>query len=286
MNVDIIGDLDDSVRLQRYMNFAKFISLLDNREIFLCKTSLFEDELEGGFTVIDEMLSDGSAAILDNVVNNLLPTVNKQTLEEREERNKISADVMKHVEEEPYHTVFGDIEKKDFSHQELHERIKDFIDVCCWHSNEKESMAMWKIYGEDDFAVCVITDVGNIKRSIIKNKEYKILIAKVKYLIYEDEHFKQEHPLAQYMHKTDFYSYENEVRIIGYDPTSNIYEERKASGTRIGVNLQELVQEIRVSSTAPDWFLGLVRSICKKFSLDVQVCRSGINIKHSYYNKK
>ncbi|MBQ4789472.1 DUF2971 domain-containing protein [Pectobacterium versatile] len=283
MNVDVVGDLDDTVKLQRYMNFAKFISLLDKREIFLCKTSLFEDKLEGGFTVIDEMLNDSFAAQLDDIVNNLLPTVNQQTPEERQKRNKISADVMKYTDEAPYHTVFGDINRKDFSYQDLHEKMKDFIDVSCWHSNERESMAMWKIYGEDDFSVCVITDVGRIKRSIIEKDEYKVLIAKVKYLIYENEHFEIKHMLAQYMHKTDFYAYENEVRIIGYNPDSNIYEERREPGTFININLQELIQEIRISSTSPDWFFDLVSSICKKFSLDVKVCRSGVNIRHSYY---
>ncbi|MCY9850256.1 DUF2971 domain-containing protein [Pectobacterium jejuense] len=282
MDIEIIGDLNGTVKLQRYMNFAKFIALLDKQELFLCKTSLFEDKLEGGFTAIDEILSDGFASTLDIIVNHTIPTAERQSPEEREEKHRISSGMLKRIEDEPYHTVFGDIPKENFSHQELYEKQKDFVDVCCWHSNERESMAMWKIYGEDDCAVCVITDVDHIKKNIAEKQGYKILIAKIEYLMYEDEHFKHKHMLAQYMHKTDFYSYEREVRIIGYNPSSDINEERKDLGTFINVNVKDLIKEIRISPTAPDWFCELVRSMCNKFSLNVSVNRSTINIRHSY----
>ncbi|GAA0200318.1 hypothetical protein GCM10009123_04590 [Kangiella japonica] len=89
-----------------------------------------------------------------------------------------------------------------------------------------------------------------------------------------------DHPLAPLLHKSKFYSFENEVRLVAYDPEANLMEERDIhdNGTLIDVDLSRLISEVRVAKDAPNWFFELVSTLVKdKYELDVDVKKSKMN---------
>ncbi|HHP1331796.1 TPA: hypothetical protein ACRXX4_000756 [Klebsiella quasipneumoniae] len=103
-----------------------------------------------------------------------------------------------------------------------------------------------------------------------------MIIAKVEYISHDTDSFKIEHKLAPFMHKSNFYTYEQEVRIIGYNSFCKFKEMRADFGTKIKLDITNLIQEIKVSPYAPNWFFELVKSVCKKYDLDIPVNRSKI----------
>jgi hypothetical protein len=50
----------------------------------------------------------------------------------------------------------------------------------------------------------------------------------------------------------------------------------QASGKHVPVDLAVLVQEVRIAPTAPDWFQGLVESVCTKYALQKPVLKSSL----------
>jgi hypothetical protein len=109
---------DPNVRIWRYMDFAKFVSLLDLSALHFTRLDKMEDEYEGAF----------SEASFD-------PEIALEPIEEGTPREaqlpgmrRVSMDIARHVN-----------------------RKGAFVN--CWHINEFESAAMWKIYSRQGLAI-------------------------------------------------------------------------------------------------------------------------------------
>ncbi|MBM7341247.1 hypothetical protein [Pantoea coffeiphila] len=272
--MEIIGDFTEVVELQKYMNFSKFMGLLDTKKIFLSKASGFEDKTEGGLSLTFKMINSGDAMLIDIAMNISWPTAHTLSQEEVEAKNKEEEDAFLLYENRHFDTVFGEFSAKEISYDEINNQYKEWIDVSCWHANKYESMAMWKIYGENEGAVCIITDIDRIKESITPIENYNLIIAKINYISLPNEEFTTQHKLAPFMHKSRFYDYEHEVRLIGYDSSCPFRDKRETPGTMLEVNTNNLIKEIRVSPYASNWFFDLITSVCKKYDLNTEVIRS------------
>jgi len=91
------------------------------------------------------------------------------------------------------------IVKQEFKHQNISREDKEdiknnfkdynkYLAINCWHINEHESHAMWKLYSGINKGIAIQSTIGRLKR-IIKNSKskYEINIFKVKYLDWETE---------------------------------------------------------------------------------------------------
>ncbi|HGW3643936.1 TPA: DUF2971 domain-containing protein [Klebsiella variicola] len=275
--METVGDFSDVNDLQKYMNFSKFMDLIETNKIFLSKASGFEDKNEGGLSLEFRFLNDGSAMMLDAAMNHLWSSVKKLSPEEQIEHDNKTEKIFESIEKRINKTIFGDFPNNEFSYNDINEQYKEWIDVSCWHANMHESMAMWKIYGESESSVCIVTNLEKIKSSFTPPDGYKIILAKVEYISHDTDSFKIVHDLAPFMHKSKFYTYEQEIRIIGYNPSCKFKEKRHDFGMKINIDIVNLIQEIRVSPYAPDWFYQLMISVCKKYNLDVPINRSRIH---------
>lgn len=274
--MEIVGDFNDVTELQKYMNFSKFMDLLDTKKIFLSKASGFEDKTEGGLSLEFEIIKSGDAMLFDIAINFAMPRVTPLSQEEIEIENKVKAEAFSKYENRNFETIFGNFPAKEISYEKINNQYKEWVDVSCWHANKYESMAMWKIYGENEGAVCIITDLDRMKNSITPTENYNLIIAKIDYISHQDEPFNIQHELAPFMHKSKFYDYEQEVRLIGYNLPCPFNEKRPDFGTKLEVNIHHLIKEIRVSPYASSWFFELVKSVCKKYDLDTEIVRSKI----------
>lgn len=71
------------------------------------------------------------------------------------------------------------------------EVVKSNFFVSCWHRNEEESMAMWKLYGRVNTSVCIETTIENLTNCCSeyckKQQSHNMYLAEVQYVLPADE---------------------------------------------------------------------------------------------------
>lgn len=144
-------NLRPETKVFRYMDLAKFLSLIHQKTIFFAKASSYEDSLEGMPTELDNFLGSESAELLDITVNSLFANFGLHADEEarKKEREKVKEARFKH-ESRTVNTIFGPLKASEkFGYSSIIKAVSNWVDVSCWHTDasDVESMAMWKIYG-------------------------------------------------------------------------------------------------------------------------------------------
>lgn len=170
--------------------------------------------------------------------------------------------------------------------------------ICCFHINEEESFALWKIYASSDYSIAIQTTYEQLKKSFEICKDKDIFCGKVEYRDYSEESLDTidiSDETALFLSKRKCFEYENECRAIYYDysdlnkiskkkniPFERRHPERdqilgKNHGIYIPVNLNSLISNVYCSPNSPDWFVELVKSIRKKYGYEFSVIRSSID---------
>lgn len=180
--------------------------------------------------------------------------------------------------------------------------------VNCWHLNNYESAAMWSRYVSGTEGIAIVSNYERIERSLAKSAE-RLFAGKVEYLDFEKS--KVGNRLVFPLSKRISFAYESEFRLIQWDlgvqerlnalcsslaesmfygpgrPKRtdeidwSVIEEDVAgvkypNGRYIDVELGALIEEVRLSPKAGDWFLDLVRSVSGKYGLNAKLTRSDI----------
>lgn len=227
------------------MDFTKFISLLDTRQLFFARADKFDDPFEGSW-----------------------PKANVQA---RQDWSKYVIDRHKEVYTKEIKRI-----------GERNKEWRRFIAMNCWHANEHESAAMWKIYLKSDEGIAIQSTYKLLKESIID--EEVIYMGQVKYIDYETEVIQDGNILTPFVHKRKSFEYENEIRglLIKWPKLVNgILEWNKETirngGIPIKVDVEKLIQKIHISPNAQPWFADLVESIIKKYGYQFEFSQSKLN---------
>lgn len=164
-------------------------------------------------------------------------------------------------------TVFGDVKlAKGLTHKDVIKVQKKWLDVSCWHSatDDTESIAMWKIYGNDVNSVCITTTVGELLDSIEKDNHKNLIVHKVEYIDHRKEYYNLDidSKIAPFVHKHKAYKFENEIRLIAYNQSNDPMTDRGGDfGSSITLTSNDFINNVKVSPEAPEWFFGLVGSV-------------------------
>lgn len=174
--------------------------------------------------------------------------------------------------------------------------IRSWVFVSCWHMNDFESDAMWKIYGLGEEGVAVRSTYSRLERVLAVHPEYNL--GEVQYLDYESDAFPTGNPLFQFMCKRAAFQHEQEIRVI-HDRLKRAFDVKEEwgrshgvkadtpvdyrefgpcpdPGVRIAVSIPDLIQGIVVSPSSKRWFRDLVESVVRKFGYDFPVGISGM----------
>jgi len=136
--------------------------------------------------------------------------------------------------------------------------------ISCWHENEHESEAMWKLYSSYlDNAIAVRTSYDSLYRSLGCNPS--ISIGRVLYIDLSKGYAGIN---EAFWRKRKSFAHEKEVRAIVVDL------ECSDTGKIIYCDLSILIEEVFVSPSAPSWFVSLVNDVNKKYDIDVCVSTS------------
>lgn len=231
--------LDLNEKVWRYMDFTKFISFLESRSLYFSSADKFEDPLEGSYPKMNIMADEARINKVD------IPDELKSNLRER---------------------IY-----------KLRSCAPSWHFINCWHLNNHESAAMWKLYLKGKEGIAIQSTYQNLQDcfSIV---ERKIFIGQVKYIDFETELLDLSNGsiFAPFTYKRKSFEHEKEVRAITTE-TNNLWERNIVDGFNIPVNLDTLIKNIYVPPNAPYWFEKLVKSVIKRYGFDYPVTKSGLD---------
>lgn len=170
--------------------------------------------------------------------------------------------------------------------------------INCWHCSEVESAAMWRLYAERDAGIAIKSTWSNLLTSI-KDPENLYAIP----VEYRDQSISTTDfsNLALYTSKRLSFKYEEEVRLIRYDPLDPVrkmtqeelasqppIEERQDKVSydtvidpslrpkfyRYDVDLYKLALSVTLAPQTPLWIEDIVRDVTRKYDVNVPIARS------------
>jgi hypothetical protein len=166
----------------------------------------------------------------------------------------------------------------------------------CWHMNDAESDAMWKLYLKGSQGIAIQSTVERVKWSFQNSLADTVYMALVEYVDYD--RFTPPNTLfrsSDYMYKRLVFRHEQEVRLGTYNsdvrsefvddagfikaPNPSVtladiilHPERK--GVYVPANISVLIERVMIYPFAPTWFSDLVTSLSKRLSYAFEVVPS------------
>lgn len=159
---------------------------------------------------------------------------------------------------------------------EFSKRLREHMLISCWHMNEHESAAMWKLYLQSNEGIAIQSTYNRFCQCFQAANE-SIYIGKVDYVDYESDWIPEGNAFSPFLFKRKSFEHEREIRAIIDDSTidqENRELPRFEIGTNIHVDLNILIENVYVSPTSPKWFKDLVSSILSKYELNRDVIQS------------
>lgn len=257
--------LSPDVRVWRYMDLPKFMSLLESKALFFCRSDLFADKYEGSIT--------------------------KKSIKFREDTWRAN---MSNIPDRMFN------EMNDVHKFRLQEERKNFY-INCWHMNENESAAMWELYGIKGQSIAIQSTYQTLRKLLPINQsktgqplENHVDMGLVQYLNYEKDPMPQIYSFDPFLRKRLSFSHENEVRLIYQSPSkSGSYEKIsegqyefkpndgeqliRESGKSFDIDLNELIKNVYIAPDCADWFSDLISMVLHRYGLSVELHKSTLN---------
>jgi len=147
------------------------------------------------------------------------------------------------------------------------EASKKHTFISCWHENEHESEAMWRLYSSYiENAVAVRSTFKKLYLGLGRNPS--ISIGRVRYIDLKKGYAGVN---ESFWRKRKSFEHEKEVRAIFSDHKST------EMGITIPCDLSVLIEEIFVSPSSPSWLMNLVNDVNSKYGLSIKVSSSELN---------
>ena len=155
--------------------------------------------------------------------------------------------------------------------------------VNCWHVNDFESAAMWRLYCSNHSGVAIKSTVGKLKKSIEDN-ESDIYIGKIEYIDYRTEVIPTGNSFNTIFRKRLSFAHENELRVclvqlperLEGEENSAVYSflDRNPKGIHLKCKMTELIDEVVVSPLSQAWFTETIKGVLESLV-------PGLNVKKS-----
>ena len=227
---------NEHAKIWRFMDFTKFVNLLDTKSLFFSRSDKLGDLFEGS-------IPRANIAQRSSWYKDTIPDKNIRELSKFREKLR-------------FHTFLN-----------------------CWHINEIESDAMWKIYTKNNTGIAIQSTYTHL---IDVLKEYEdVYIGPVNYIDYDSEFIPEGNMFWPFIHKQNSFKHETELRAI----IQNIPNHKEGTSINVpgplGVNkiidLDLLIEKIYISPSSPEWFNKLVQSIIQKYTLDKSISFSKLS---------
>jgi hypothetical protein len=181
---------DDQV-IWRYMDFTKFVDMLERNILYFTRADLFADPYEGTYP---NHPGQWDKTLLASEIRSNLP----QEIRETEDHALRTKKYMLRTARMMRKTVF----------------------VNCWYANAGESAAMWQLYlANKNEGVALRSTIGRFKQSI-QAAPQKVLLSEVRYIDYKKDVISLRNMYYACTHKRLSFAHEQEVRALYGDQES------------------------------------------------------------------
>ncbi len=217
--------------LWRYIDFTKFVSLLDREALFFSRLDKLGDPFEGS---VPKATQDMRPVMFEgmDIPSELIPNMIESFSESKGKRVRRAL-------------------------------------VNCWHENENESEAMWKLYGGAS-GIAIKTTFKKLSDCLIDSTP--MFIGRIKYIDYDTTIIGEGNILASLLVKRKSFEHEQEVRIVSGD-----FDQEIEGGNYYKVDTHTLIHEVVVAPYSPRWFVNLVESVATRYDLKAPISKSGMD---------
>jgi len=246
---------DMEAPIWRYMSFTKFVDMLHRQSLFFSRPDCLKgDNFEG--------------------------TVGRASFNALEdELNKMGED------------GGGVVGGVDFQLKSLRKNssfLRCITAVNCWHQNQHESEAMWRLYVHSDQGIAIKSRTSKLIKSFTEDKGLLIHVGVVKYIDYDNEAIPSDNLMTPLVHKRKSFEHEKELRAIackaaitetrdGGISIKTLTEEFAKPGENVAVNLTMLIESIHLAPGSPSYMTELVASVVDRYGFDVPVFQSKLD---------
>jgi hypothetical protein len=220
----------------RYLDFTKFVDLLNTSSLFFTRADYFEDIFEGSITKRGAELRNNDMAELIRL-GKLKPQFNDE-----------------------------------FWRSRMNNQRKDYA-INCWHMNDYESAAMWKLYLKSNEGIAIQSTYSHFKECF-SDSTIPVYIGIVKYIDYETDFFPWNNVMYPFVHKRKSFEHEKELRAVIWEKQNPGSVSLDSGGIKIKIDLKRLIDKVFVSPDSPSWLTQLVQDVSQKYEMEISVINS------------
>ncbi len=227
--------------LWRYMDFTKFVSLLEKQALFFARTDKLDDPFEGYWP----------------------------------DRNRVAARRSLEESTDPHRDLLLQ------TWLDVLQKWCRFTLINCWHESDHESDAMWKLYSKDDNGIAIKTDFDSFARSFTASEDIFIgRVSYVDYetafftdrnslepFLCKRKSFEHEREVRAIIQIWPLKK-EGDKELVDFS------QDICGVGNYYKVDLSLLIHEVVVAPYAQDWFLELIQSVAVRYNLKAPVIKS------------
>jgi hypothetical protein len=237
-----------TTRIWRYMDFTKYVSLLESASLFFSRADQLGDPHETSvpFAMLNKMRSEFRS----------LESVDTEAAKERRIVLSHNAEMFVNMSNQMSLTCY----------------------VNCWNMNKIELDAMWRVYLGNREGVAIQSTVSRFLKSLEATPEL-VYLGKVSYPDSNkaDLHNKDGtlNAFSCVLMKRPYFKADKEFRAVHYISLNE--NEAPRDGVQIKVDLNTLIRRIVVSPQSPPWFGDLVESVSIKYGVKAEKAASAMN---------
>lgn len=230
----------DSV-IWRYLDFTKFVSMLNDRTLHFARADLLGDRFEGSFPQQQVGL-----------------------------RGLVWARRV-----DPAQAKWITEQQSQFARA-----LTKYTYVNCWNVGEHESAALWSMYARPDAGLAIRSTFKRLTDSLRPYKDHQVHVGLVNYIDYRTDYLPEGNTLYPFLHKRRSFDFEREVRAVIQDltpwPDRGDDPGEGAPSIKVLVSPMDLIERVHVAPTAPAWFRELVESVTRRYEYGLEVRQSDL----------
>ncbi|CAN5606858.1 hypothetical protein BH10BAC2_BH10BAC2_05220 [soil metagenome] len=153
------------------------------------------------------------------------------------------------------------------THREINKYMRAAIGVNCWHMNENESAAMWKLYLKSDEGIAIQSTLGRLKESLVGLEI--VYMGLVEYENYDEARFPRGDRYIPFFRKRKSFAHEQELRAVfrltspSRPLTVNEAANHFPKGMYHDVDTAVLIENIYTSPTMQSWCFESIKAVVK-----------------------
>ena len=269
LETNVSKNISRDKTLWRYMGLDKLIHLLNTKKLFFTSVNSYKrsDPFEGLMpTVMLEAFKDLHTRTREQLLSNIdhfEPYIFNPNGKVSEGNHLKAMSEFKALREKTM-DIHKDFERNLF-------RIMKSCVVNCWHMNEYESEAMWRLYSENNKGIAIQTTAGELIDSL---DDDRIFFSEIRYMDFEDKNITINDCLVggQWGPLLKRYAFKHEQEARLYFAPKRDYvnisdDEYKFLHEDVDVDIDRLIKKVYISPYATEPFISSVKYICSQFGI-------------------